>query len=276
MTFDNQTIDQIRDLSATARRRAEELKREAEESGKIEQEWAKLLEFTQKGWPAHILGLLEEKTAQLKRLRIDAFDIEGVINRIAQTAKEDLEIQRRRFPNLLEQACREEGLEIHRDSRHPRYYFNEKFFTLEINDQKKTARVSNHEGRLEGLPFDIGAIIEAIKRQQERLFNRKFNSKAFLKKLRRHYLAIIKKEKLDDGHSVPIRAITGRLGKNEKGFRSDEFLVDLSRLIEQGSLEIDERRLDLQQTKDTKQGMLLYGQTSQGYIGFVVFRKEEL
>ncbi len=94
-----------------------------------------------------------------------------------------------------------------------------------------------------------------------------------LSKLRHQYLAIVRRDKESDGASIPIRNLTSRLGKNEKGFRTDEFLIDLSRLVESDHLEIDGRRLDLQQTKDAHQGMLLHGAAGRGYIGFITFRK---
>ncbi len=86
-------------------------------------------------------------------------------------------------------------------------------------------------------------------------------------------MAVIKNEKISDGSSVPIRHITRRLGKNEKGFRTDEFLIDLSRLVEQGATEVDGRQFELQQTKNTEQGMLLHGAAGRGYIGFILFKK---
>ena len=88
------------------------------------------------------------------------------------------------------------------------------------------------------------------------------------------------KEKI--GHNVHelLSYITSRYGvvkevseKNVKGFRTDEFLVDLSRLAQDGPFEIDGRRLDLQQTKDTNQGMLLHGAAGRGYVGFIVFKE---
>src|SRR5262249_14103360 len=138
---------------------------------------------------------------------------------------------------------------------------------------KRTARLSNHEGRLAEIPADIAAVVEAIQQEQKRVFGRAFNGAKFLKLLRAQYKAVVTKEKQTDGASVPIRQITRRLGKNAKGFRTDEFLVDLSRLAEQGPFEIDGRRLDLQQTKDTSQGMLLHGAAARGYVGFVVFKE---
>lgn len=135
------------------------------------------------------------------------------------------------------------------------------------------AHVKDREARLASVPADVGAVVEVVGAELRRLFQRPFDGDKFLRKIRSHYLAVLKKEGLKDGDVLPIRRITHRLGKNEKGFRSDEFLVDLSKLAEQGPLEADGVKLDLQQTKDTNQGMLLHGIASRGYVGFIVFRK---
>jgi hypothetical protein len=273
MVIEPQTIDQINDLSANSKQQAKELRRKVEEAEETVQLWIRLTEFVKKRWPAHIVDLLNKRDTQLKRLYGDPQIIENILGDLRHKAKEAIEPYRRQFPRLLDQACKEASLEIHLDSRHPRYYFSNKFIVLDIDDQKILARISNHEGRLENFPADIGAIVEGVVREQKRLFDRDFEGEKFLDRIRKQYLAIIKRDNLEDGDGIPIRAITGRLGKNLKGFRTDEFLIDLSRLTEDGPLEVDGRRLDLQQTKDTKKGMLLYGQMGRGYIGFVVFRK---
>ena len=91
-------------------------------------------------------------------------------------------------------------------------------------------RLSNIEGRICEIPADIEAIIDVLKRENQRLFERSFDAKKFIRKIRTHYLALLKVEKLSDGSSISIRDITRRLAKIEKDFRSDEFLIDLSRL----------------------------------------------
>jgi hypothetical protein len=93
--------------------------------------------------------------------------------------------------------------------------------------------------------------------------------------LRYYYKAIIDKEGKPDGSSVEIRHITSRMGKNIRGFRTDEFNVDLSNLAKKGPFEIDGRKLDLQQTKNTSSGMLLYGAAERGYIGFILFKENK-
>lgn len=160
-------------------------------------------------------------------------------------AREESERTLRRYPALLEEACRAAGLALDMDSPHPKYSLKHGFFRLEIDEKKRLARLSDYEGRLAEHPADIQAVVETIQKEHHRIFSRTFNGQKFLKSLRSQYKAVLKKENLTDGASVPIRHITRRLGKNVKGFRTDEFLVDLSRLAEKGPFEVEGRRLDL-------------------------------
>jgi hypothetical protein len=273
MGFRPQVLDSVRDLLAAARERAKALKAETDAAARIEKVWEALLGFIGKEWPLHLLDLLDREVPLLKAMRSDGHPAIAAIEDAYREAQEQADTLKRRYPSHLEDACRSAGLSLDPESRHPGYSFEQRFFQLKIDEQKWTARLSNHEGRLAELPADVGAIVEVILRERNRLFGRPFNGSKFLKVLRSQYLAVAKKDKQSDGASIPIRQITRRLGKNAKGFRSDEFLVDLSRLVEQGPMDIDGYRLDLQQTKDTNQGMLLHGVAGRGYIGFVVFRK---
>lgn len=273
MGFEAELLDNVMKLLASAKERARALKTEADSAARIEKVWEDVHSFMVKEWPLHILDLLERETTLLKALRAEGHPAIQVVERVYRDAKEQAEALKRRYPSHLEEACRFAGLALDPESRHPAYSLEQRFFQLKVDEQKWTARLSDHEGRLADLPADVGAVVEVILRERKRIFGRPFDGPKFLKLLRSQYLAVAKKEKQPDGASIPIRHITRRLGKNAKGFRSDEFLVDLSRLVEQGTRDIDGYRLDLQQTKDTNQGMLLHGVAARGYIGFVVFRK---
>lgn len=273
MELPPQVLDSARDLLASAKQHARTLKADAEEAARIEKVWDDFLRFSSRGWPLHVLNLLERESPLLKKMRGDNDGAVRALEDAYRIAKEQAEAIQRRYPGYLEDAFRAAKLPLDSDSRHPRYSLERKFFQLEIDDQRRMARLSDHEGRLAEFPADVGAVVETVQRERNRIFERPFDGRKFLKQLRAQYLAIVKKEKQSDGASIPIRHITRRLGKNAKGFRSDEFLVDLSRLVEQGPMDIDGWRLDLQQTKDTNQGMLLHGAAGRGYIGFIVFRK---
>lgn len=273
MEFPVEMIDQVRELHAQARADTQRLKDEAEVVAQAERAWAEFLAFLEKGWTLHLLALLEKEAPRLKKMRAENHPAIPAIEDAYRRAKEERDRIFRRFPSLLEEAFANSGLSIDPTSRHPKYTLESGFFRLEIDEKKQTARLSDHEGRLAEIPADVQAVVETVRREHQRLFDRKYNAKKFLQTVRSQYKAIIRKEKQPDGSSVPIRHITRRLGKNVKGFRTDEFLVDLSRLAQDGSLEIDGRRLDLQQTKDTNQGMLLHGAAGRGYVGFIVFKE---
>lgn len=214
-----------------------------------------------------------QELSLLTQLKMENHPAVEQLEEVRREARKRADDPVRRFPAYLEEPCRAAALPLDRASRHPRYSFEGGFFQLNVDERSGQARLSDHEGRLAELPSDPDAIAEVVKREHARVFGRTFDGAKFLAKLRNQYLAIVKKDGQSDGLVVPIRRITQWLGKNEKRFRTDEFLVDLSRLVVNGPIEIGGWRLDLQQTKDTDQGMLLHGAAGSGYVGFVVFRK---
>lgn len=273
MEFPVTMIDLVAELHAAARSKTDKLRRDTEESETEERSWADCHKYLFKGWSLHFLDFVEREAPRLRQLRAENHHIVGPLEQAYRVAKDEAAQLIRRYPGIFEQACKAADLPLDSNSRHPKYSFESGFFRLEINEKKLSAVLSDYEGRLIDLPADVDAVTEAIDREHKRIFGRTFNGNKFLRTLRNQYKAIIKKENLPDGSSLPIRHITRRLGKNIKGFRTDEFLLDLSRLCEKGPFEIEGRRLDLQQTKDTSQGMLLHGAAARGYIGFVVFKE---
>lgn len=250
----------------------QELQKQIAETRTIEVFCSAFLKYIEKDWPIHLLHLIEKERKLIALLK-ERQDLPFSIEEAEKESKESMMNTMRRFPLLIEESCKTHQLKIDTTSRHPKYTFNDGFFRLEIDEKKYKAKFSDTEGNLFEISADVDAIVELILKEKERIFGRKFDGNKFLKLLRTNYLAIIKKLNQKDGESLPIRSITRRLGKNTKGFRSDEFAYDLSRLATEGPFEIDKRKIDFQQTKDSKQGMLLYGSISRGYIGFIVFKE---
>jgi hypothetical protein len=273
MEFATDTVSTVRDARVSALKLAQRLQAEADDAADVERMWAECLDYLVKGWPLHLLSLLESEAPRLKRLRKEGHPAIPALEEAYALAKQEPDRIFRRYPALLEEAFRTGHMNLDADSRHPRYYLEHGFLRIEISEPTRTAQLFDNEGRLDTVPADVPAVVEAVKREHQRIFGRPFSGQQVLRDLRRQYVAILKAEGQPDGASLPIRHITRRLGKNVKGFRTDEFLVDLSRLAEQGPFVIDGRRLDLQQTKDTSQGMLLLGASARGYVGFVVFRE---
>lgn len=228
--------------------------------------------YLKKSWSQHILNLLKKEALMIKNLN-EIPELKEVLEKIHSTALENVQILQRRYPALLDNACEEKKLPLDRESRDPNYTFANGFFTLSIDYQNGRARLSDYEGRLGEFPYDIGAVVDHVQDEYKRVFGKKFEGQKFIKKLRSQYLAIVRKDNLADGAEIPIRRITSRLGKNEKGFRTDEFIVQLSKLVSEGPVETDNRRLDLQQTKDSNQGIYLHGLAGRGYIGYLTFKE---
>lgn len=252
---------------------AEQQKREAELALKKQKIWENLTLYLNKEWHFHVLNLFNKEKPFFDQTKAENDAIRQNIEIIENIARPKTEEIKRRFPLLIENAFKDTKVSLDKESRHPRYSLQNGFFKIEIDEYKGTAKLSDTEGSLAEVPADVDAIVEAINKEFARIFERPFDGKKFFKNLRKNYCTIIKNEKIPDGESVPIRKITTRLGKNEKGFRTDEFVVDLTRLIEAGSSELEGFRLELQQTRDTNKGMLLQGQMNRGYIGFITFKK---
>jgi len=265
----------VKELAAAAAHRATALKLEAEAAEQVMRTWKALDDFLVQDWPFHVLSLLSREKALLSQLRAEQHPAVQALDELARIALEQAEVIRRRFPAYIEEASRSNHLPLDQDSRHPQYRFEQGFFHLDVDDYRGVARLSDYETQIDEVPADVGAIVELVRREHKRVFGRESDPERFLGRVRQEYLSVLKKEKWPEGFAVPIRHITRRMGKNIKGFRTDEFLIDLSRLVDQGPHVIDGYRLDLQHTKDTSQGMLLHGPSGRGYIGFITFRRAE-
>ena len=271
--FPQDCLNILRDVHGRTNVKIEIIKQQLDDAKIAQQTWSNLYSYADKGWFQHILHLFKSKEQFFRKATASDGAIKGALDQLGRIAKEKADTTFRRFPAYLEDAASQHDLPLDRQSQDPKYTFEKGFFMVEIDYQSRMARLSDYEGRLGEFPADVNAIVEIVKREHDRVFGKPFDGNNFLKKLRNQYLAIVKRQNWPDGYAVPIRHITRRLGKNEEGFRTDVFVVQLSRLVEQGPTEIEGKQLDLQQTKDTSQGILLYGQGGRsGYIGYITFK----
>lgn len=274
LPFSNQRADTIQQAAAAAQTRAARLKTEAESASKECSVWQNLLAYQHKSWWFHIRDLFEREAEFFRRFRESQSPVIAQLEalyREAKTHTDDLLLQ---LPKDVERMAHTHKLPLDlSQSRHPKYLFREGFLTLEIDDAKRMARLRDYEEKLDELPPDIEAVAQVLQSQDRRLFGRPFDGAKFLARLRRTYLDIIKRNKQTDGDPVPLRHIARRLSKNDKSFRRDEFLIDLSKLAVEGPAEIGGFRFEFQQTKDTEQGFLLFGRAGRGMVNLLIFKK---
>ncbi|MDF1658785.1 MAG: hypothetical protein P1U58_14315 [Verrucomicrobiales bacterium] len=247
---------------------------------KLEKLLTDLTEFRDQSWWVHVKAACEREKDLLKSFREQGHSAIQSVETLYREADAKVRSVIQNLPGEFERAAKSESISLDFSrSRHPKYLFSESgFIEVLINDKKQNARISTREGNLGTLPADAGAILEKVKAEDERLFGRKFNGKRFLADLRAAYLAAIKAKKTDDGEPVPIREVFNSLSgrtKAYKGYKKDEFLVDLSKLVQEGPAETDGLRFELQQTKDTAEGMLLLGVAGRGMVNLLIFRKPD-
>lgn len=249
------------------------IRKEALKAEIVEKNWGDLNKFTNLMWNFHILDLLSREKAYFSQLKIEDNTIEPTLTELEKSARINADLLIKRFPNLMEKEFKESKMLLDKDSPHPKYTFEKMFFTVAIDEYKGVATISDSEGILKNLPADIEAIHQALEEEYIRIFERPFDGEKFFHLLQRNYSWIIKHENLKYGDSIPIRWITKRLGKIVKGFKTDEFVFDLSRLISQGVSELDGIKIDFQQTKDTHKGILVQTPMQRSYIGFITFKE---
>ena len=252
--------------------RQEELEQAIKSLKRFRKIISELEKYVAKDWPFHVLHLLDKHYEFIKDQCLSrSFPFQELEN-LRVGAKGRVEKFRVWYPNRLEKACQEAGLPMDMTSRFPVYTFEKGFFELTV-DRKGLALLSNSEAKLAEFPADIGAVVQKVGEEHERIFARPLDGRYFLKKLRNHYLGVVQRLKLEDGASVPIRRIAGRMASEKKGYQVDQFIVDLSRLAQKGPLEIDSKRLELQHTRDDQAGMLLHDIGTVAYVGFIRFEE---
>jgi hypothetical protein len=245
------------------------LRKEADYQAKARRFWESLIEHDEAGNAAHVCAAMEKHRDVLRALREGADEAVPELEDLWRDAKSRVAEMVRRYPGLLERRARERGLPLDQQSRHPKYTFDG-FIQLDIDDKAFMASVRTPEGKPTKIPFDLDPVLDLVGREHTRLFGGRPASKTLLKKLRAAYLAVVRHREMRDGDSAPIREVMEVMGKKDRKFRADEFLVQLSTLVQDQQV-IDGRRLDLQQTKDSQTGVLLRGSAGRAYVGFVTF-----
>lgn len=265
-------------LAAAAKNAAEEAvgyKARYERARDLQRLLDTLVSYRDKGWLLHFKEQCDREADRLKALRDEGQPSVSFIEQVYRDAQGRAKRLPTTMPSDIERLALSTGIPIDRRSRHPRYFFGrDGFLEARVDDQKLTVTVSTREGRIATKPADPEAILETVDAESERLFGRKFSGARFLALVRKAYLAVIKTRKgARDGDPIPLRSIYSQIVKKAKTYKRDEFLVDLSMLVEQGPAETSGWRFDLQQTKDTEQGLLLLGTAGRGMVNLLVFKK---
>ena len=201
-----QTLERLKRNKIEVEKQQENLRNQLQFLSSIAKILSNLEIFMDRGWHLHILEVLEKNKSLLNENKIND---PAIIKLLEETKKIAIETRKNTqsylFPRYLQEACQKADIKIDSNSSHPIYKFNKGFFEVKVDESKKRICLSNYESsKIIEFPGDIPAVVYYLQQEQKRVFGRNFNGKAFLKKLRTEYLAIIKKSKLTDGSSILI------------------------------------------------------------------------
>lgn len=261
--------------AALARAETERARTALEAAELAETFWTALVAHLARNEQGSILLHLNRNREYLQVLETDDSQISEQLDHLRNAALATARETASKFGRLFPHAARRAGLQIDPSSRHPKYTFRNGFIRLELDEKKLTAKLKSREGEEIEYGLDLELIIAALQDEHSRLFDRDLSPEPFLRSLHKAYTAVLRSDKLSEGTEVPIRRVSNRLGKNLSRFSTDEFNVDLARVVQSGHTSVDGRQLHLNHTRNTRQGMLLHGLEQGGYVGFISFKKEE-
>lgn len=273
--------DQVHEflIEGLARSRSEEVRarQTAERAQRATSVWSQLLDYQAKGWPAHIASLFIREAAYFHSLENSGDERWTMLGQLRKDAHDGAKAALRRFPADIERACDEAHLKLDSSSRHPRYTIRN-FIRIEVDDDRVQAKITPRDGDRVDIPVDVPAVVQHLVKESTRLFEREFDSTRFLRSLLTAYQAALREESRENeprkfGEEIPLRRVIHRMSKNLSHFKLDEFNIDLATAIRQDQLTVDDHRLHVGQTRNTRQGMLLHGMEESGYVGFISFRK---
>ena len=234
-------LDGVRERAGQARERLHHARREVSEA-EIAFNALKSLEVEiERNRPASALFVLRKNKDYLERLKKARDPFVRKLETLQATLEDEAKKGASKFGREFPSAVRAAGLEIDPTSRHPLYTFMRGFIRLEVEDRKFTAEITPRDGESIELGLDIDPLVERLKQEIDRLFNKPHNPQTLLRSIYTAYKAALRVEKKREGDEVPLRRLTNRLSKNLNNFAADEFNVQLSQLVASGDLEVDGR-----------------------------------
>ena len=259
-------IGTTKDLADRAQREVERIQERLRSAQVIERFCTALHAEINAGHPSEALRLIRGGAKAIATLRDRSPESAEVVESIGSSMAREVEGAfaglLRSFPAAAQQA----GLELDRASRNPSYSLYEGFLTVEFEKRRLETRVQPRDGRRTTLGIDLPVLVAHLRSEVERLFSRPFDAPRVLREVEAVYASILKEKRRRPGEAVPLKELVAELAK-DRSFHADEFNVDLSRLVR--SEDAGGSRLRLDNSRDSKNGMLLWQLEQRGYYGYI-------
>jgi hypothetical protein len=217
------------------------------------------------GRASQALRLIRDGSKPLDLLRArspeSAAGIEALRETLLPTVEDAFAGLVRSFPR----AARDAGLELDASSRHPGYTLCDGFLSVQFQKRRLETRITPRDGRPTTLGIDLPVVIDHLKSEVDRLCGRPFDAAKVLSAIETAYAAVVSSSKKRTGDPVRVKDLVAEMSK-DKSFRADEFNIDLSRLVRSDEVG---PRLQLDNSRDAKNGVLLWQLDRRGYYGYI-------
>jgi len=249
-----------------AQERVKNLKARVRESQTIEEFLSKITVAQNNGHPSEALRVIRsgpKVVAVIADRERRAGELVAELERtLTARVAEDFKDLLGSFPS----AARDAGLPLDATSRHPKYTLAARLVQVDFDKSRLETRVTTPGGRKSFLGIDVPVVVTHLKSELARLNERPFEPEAFVERLRSAYAAASANtdSKGADG-GVRLKAVIDEMGA-DKSFSLDEFVVDLSKIVQTDGVG---SRIRLDHTRDSAQGLLLWGLEDRGYYGYV-------
>lgn len=275
LPFADSVLPLLERKATEARSNRKALESELEEARRSESVWNCLVDAQKRGRSVEIVNIFQTESDRFKQLRNERDEAIPLLESLYKESEEKAKDIVRRFVTLFPKACDEAGIKLDSDCRHPDYSVFQGFVRIVVDEGNMKAKIAPRDSSPIPLLLDVDPLVERLQAEIKRLFGTKRDSQTFLAKLQKAYQAVLRDEKKPPGTELPLRRVANRLSKNLNHFRYDEFNIDLSNVVQSEKTLIKKTRLHLNHTRNTRQGMLLYGLEGGGYMGFISFKPEE-
>lgn len=230
-------------------------------------------EYDEAASPGALWLFLADQERTLQRIERGGGTIPLWLDDLREDLRSRLKELARAWPSEFAAALDDEGLEPDRGSRHPTYTFMSGFLSIQVDERKLSVRLDTRNGPQRLLPLDPVLVAGEVRQTRQRLLDRDFDADAFLSELLAAYHATGSETDAASGEEQRLPAVLERLSKDQER-PGDEVLIDLGRLLQQGTPEHEGRKLRLGHTRRDKDGVLVPGFENGGYLGFIAFRTE--
>jgi len=119
--------------------------------------------------------------------------------------------------------------------------------------------------------LSINVVIERIKEEHKRLWDREIDLRQFVNELYKAYQTICQEKSISEGDYLSLREIYQNLRITKRNYPQDLFAADISRLLENG---FPLNTLDIAPVRDPNKAIYIYDRKSHAsrYIGLIRFR----